>query len=462
MELKVTNPFNDEVIAEVPLAGKREVEQAIRQAVYAFEQTKNLPSYTKAEILTSVAQKIRDARAEFAKTISLEAGKPIQAALAEVDRAVSTFAIAAEEAQRIDGEYLPLDISAAANRRFGIVRRFPIGLIAAISPFNFPLNLVAHKVAPAIAAGNPIVLKPASKTPLSALKLAGLIAATAWPRGAFQVVIAKRETGELLVTDKRFKMLSFTGSPAVGWQMKERAGARKKVVLELGGNAAVVIDKTGAIGYAIERTLVGAFAYAGQSCISVQRIYIHQDVFEEFVSEFVGKVKLLTLGDPLDPKTDVGPLIDDKAVVRTAQWVKEAVEKGGKLLCGGKARGRMFEPTVLTNVPSQAKICSQEVFAPLVVIFPYSDPLKVLNAVNDSVYGLQTGIFTNNQHLIWEAFERLDVGGVIINDVPTFRVDHYPYGGVKESGFGREGVKYAIEEMTERKILVINRDYESF
>ncbi|RMF06856.1 aldehyde dehydrogenase family protein, partial [Candidatus Woesearchaeota archaeon] len=390
--------------------------------------------------------------------LSLEAGKPIKDARIEVDRAINTFRISSEEARRIEGEYIELDSMPAGKDRFAIIKRFPIGPIAAISPFNFPLNLVAHKLGPAIATGNPIVLKPASKTPLSALFLGSIILETEWPKDALSIVPCSRETGDKLVTDPRFAMLTFTGSPAVGWPMKERAGPKKKVVLELGGNAGVIIDRDANLDVAAQRVKAGGFGFAGQSCISVQRVYVHKEIEKEFTEKLLKEIEKIKIGNPLEEDTDLGPMIDEKAAKRTEEWVKEALDKGGELLTGGKAKGRIFEPTVLRNVKREAKICSEEAFAPVLVIETFTDFDEALEKVNDSVYGLQAGVFTNSQKNVWKAFEELDVGGVIINDVPTFRVDQMPYGGIKESGVGREGPRYAMEDMTEMKILVMRRD----
>jgi len=342
----------------------------------------------------------------------------------------------------------------ASKGRMGITRRFAIGPVAAISPFNFPLNLAAHKLAPAIAAGCPIVLKPPSKDPLTMLTVAEIVDTAGLPEGAVSILPMTRELGDRMVEDERFKLLTFTGSPSVGWRMKERAG-KKKVVLELGGNAGVIVDKSADLDWAVKRILVGAFAYAGQVCISVQRMFVHESIWEDFLGRLVEGAKGLTVGDPLDPNTDVGPMVDDKAASRTQRWVEEAVALGGKVLLGGRADGNFFAPTVLTDVPVQAQVCSNEAFAPLVVAFPFSDFDEAVRAVNDSFFGLQTGVFTNVLDHAWQAFGSLEVGGVIVNDVPTYRIDHMPYGGVKDSGLGREGLRWSIEDMTELRIMVL-------
>jgi glyceraldehyde-3-phosphate dehydrogenase (NADP+) len=352
------------------------------------------------------------------------------------------------------GELIPLDLMASSKDRVGITRRYPIGPIAGISPFNFPLNLAAHKVAPAIASGNPIVLKPPSKDPLTMLTVAEIIEAAGVPAGAVSILPMTRELGDRMVADERFKLLTFTGSPSVGWRMKERAG-KKKVVLELGGNAGVIVDKSADLDWAVRRILVGAFAYAGQVCISVQRLFVHEDAWDPFMERFLAGVAGLKVGDPLDPSTDVGPMVDGAAAGRTARWVEEAVAMGGRILAGGTAESTYFAPTVLADVPITAQVCSNEAFAPLVVAFPFGELDEAIAAVNDSMFGLQTGVFTNDLAGAWRAFGELEVGGVIVNDIPTYRIDHMPYGGVKDSGLGREGLRWAIEDMTELRIMVL-------
>jgi acyl-CoA reductase-like NAD-dependent aldehyde dehydrogenase len=435
-------------------ATEAQYEEAVEAAVAAFQVTRTLPAYERGRILREVSAGIRARREELGRLIALEAGKPIRDALAEVDRAVITFRLGAEEAERMTGELIPLDIMPSSKDRVGITRRFPIGPIAGISPFNFPLNLAAHKVAPAIASGNPIVLKPPSKDPLTMLAVAEIIEAAGPPAGSVSILPMTRELGDRMVADPRFKLLTFTGSPSVGWRMKERAG-KKRVVLELGGNAGVIVDKTADLDWAVRRCLVGAFAYAGQVCISVQRMFIHEDVWDPFMDRFVEGARGLKVGDPLDPATDLGPMVDATAAGRTQRWVDEAVALGGKLRLGGTANGTFFPPTVLTDVPTTAQVCSNEAFAPLVVAFPYRELDEAIAGVNDSMFGLQTGVFTNDLAGAWRAFGELEVGGVIINDIPTYRVDHMPYGGVKDSGLGREGLRYAMDDMTEIRIMVL-------
>jgi glyceraldehyde-3-phosphate dehydrogenase (NADP+) len=453
--LVVTNPADPGNPAGSTFhATEAQYEEAVEAAVAAFEVTRTLPAYERGRILREISAGIKARREELGRLLSMEAGKPIRDALVEVDRAVVTFRLGAEEAERMVGETIPLDIAPSSKGRIGITRRFPIGPVAAISPFNFPLNLAAHKVAPAIAAGCSIVLKPPSKDPLTMLTVAEIIEAAGPPAGSVSVLPMSREIGDRMVADPRFKLLTFTGSPSVGWRMKERAG-KKKVVLELGGNAGVIVDKGADLDWAVRRCVVGAFAYAGQVCISVQRMFVHEDVWDAFMDRFVAGARALKVGDPLDPSTDVGPMVDEAAASRTQRWVDEAVALGGKLLLGGTAVGTTFPPTVLIDTPVTAQVCSNEAFAPLVVAFPFRDLGDAIRQVNDSFFGLQTGVFTNDLGHAFQAFNELEVGGVIVNDVPTYRADHMPYGGVKDSGLGREGLRWAIEDMTEVRIMVL-------
>ena len=453
--LEIANPADPSTPAGATYtATEAQYEEAVTAAVAAFEVTRRLPAYERGRILREISVGIRARREELGRLIALEAGKPIRDALVEVDRATLTFRLGAEEAERMTGELIPLDLMPASKDRIGITRRFPIGPIAGISPFNFPLNLAAHKVAPAIASGNPIVLKPPSKDPLTMLAVAEIIEAAGAPAGSVSILPMTRELGDRMVADERFKLLTFTGSPSVGWRMKERAG-KKKVVLELGGNAGVIIDRTADLDWAVKRCLVGAFAYAGQVCISVQRMIVHEDVWDVFMTKFTAGAAALKMGDPLDPMTDLGPMVDATAASRTQRWVDEAVALGGRLLLGGRADGTFFPPTILTDVPLTAQVCSNEAFAPLVVAFRFRQLDDAIALVNDSMFGLQTGIFTNDLAATWKAFAELEVGGVIVNDVPTYRIDHMPYGGVKDSGMGREGLRWAMEDMTEIRIMVI-------
>jgi acyl-CoA reductase-like NAD-dependent aldehyde dehydrogenase len=453
--LEVSNPAHpDEPAGATFHATPEQYEEAVQAAVAAFATTRTLPAYERGAILRNISAGIKARREELGRLLSLEAGKPIRDALVEVDRATLTFRLGAEEAERMVGETIPLDLMPASKGRVGITRRFPIGPIAGISPFNFPLNLAAHKVAPAIASGNPIVLKPPSKDPLTMLTVAEIIEEAGAPAGSVSVLPMSRELGDRMVSDERFKLLTFTGSPSVGWRMKDRAG-KKKVVLELGGNAGVIIDKTADLDWAVKRTLVGAFTYAGQVCISVQRMFVHEDVWDAFMDKFAAGARALKVGDPLDPQTDLGPMVDSAAASRTQRWVDEAVAMGAKVVLGGKADGAFFPPTILTDAPVEAQVCSNEAFAPLVVAFPFRDFGDAVRQVNDSMFGLQTGVFTNDLTNAWQGFGDLEVGGVIVNDVPTYRIDHMPYGGVKDSGLGREGLRWAIDDMTEVRILVL-------
>jgi len=435
-------------------ATAEQYEAAVTAAVAAFEATRKLPAYVRSAALRKIAEGIAARREEIGRLITAESGKPIRDALTEVDRGVLTFRIAAEEAERIGGEVIPLDLNPASRGRIGVTRRFPIGPIAAISPFNFPLNLAAHKLGPAIASGNPIVLKQPSRAPLTMLSVAEVIAAAGLPEGAVSILPMTRELGDRMVTDERFKLLTFTGSPAVGWKMKERAG-KKQVVLELGGNAGVIVDRSADIDWAVRRCVTGAFSYSGQVCISVQRLFVHEAIWDDFMGRFVDAARGLRIGDPMDPKTDIGPMIDAAAVERTGRWIDEAVATGARVLLGGKSSGTVFPPTILTDVPTGAAICSEEAFAPVVVARPFDDFNEAVRGVNEGRFGLQAGVFTNDLAQSWAAFEELEVGGVIINDVPTYRIDHMPYGGSKDSGQGREGVRYAIEDMTEIRIMVV-------
>jgi glyceraldehyde-3-phosphate dehydrogenase (NADP+) len=453
--LEVTNPADAANPAGSTYnATAEQYDEAVEAAVVAFEETRHLPAYERGRILREVSAGIKERREELGRLIALEAGKPIRDALVEVDRAVLTFRLGAEEAERMMGELIPLDLMPSSKDRVGITRRFPIGPIAGISPFNFPLNLAAHKISPAIASGNPIVLKPPSKDPLTMLTVAEIIEQAGPPPGSVSILPMTRELGDRMVADERFKLLTFTGSPSVGWRMKDRAG-KKRVVLELGGNAGVIVDRTADLDWAVKRTLVGAYAYSGQVCISVQRMFIHEAIWDAFMERFLAGVGNLRLGDPLDPATDVGPMVDEHQASRTQRWVDEAVALGGTLLAGGRADGTFFPPTVLTDVPVTAQVCSNEAFAPLVVAFPVRDLDDAIARVNDSMFGLQTGVFTNDLAGAWRAFGELEVGGVIVNDIPTYRIDHMPYGGVKDSGLGREGLRWAIEDMTEIRIMVL-------
>ena len=451
----IRNPYNGEILAEVCLAGEDEIEEAIRAAVTAFAAGRRLPSHKRAAALQKIAEDLTHRHEEFAQCLSSESGKPITDARREVGRAVSTFTIAAEEAKRIPGEVVPLDISPGTDRHVGFVRRFPIGPVLGITPFNFPLNLVAHKVAPALAVGNPIVLKPAPQTPLTSLLLGEVLSGLDLPQGMFSIVPCTNTVAERMVGDERFAMLSFTGSAPVGWKLRGKAG-KKRVVLELGGNAAVIIEPEADLDHAAERCAVGGYGYSGQTCISVQRIYVHESVYEPFLQRLLKRVRALKAGNPQDESTTLGPLIDEGAAKRVESWIQEAVAGGAKVQLGGKRQGSVVEATVLTDVRSEMKVSSEEAFGPLVNVSPYRTFEDAIAALNDSPYGLQAGVFTRDINKAFKAYEDIEAGAVLINEIPTFRADQMPYGGVKNSGLGREGVRYAIEEMTERKLLVLN------
>jgi acyl-CoA reductase-like NAD-dependent aldehyde dehydrogenase len=453
-EVVITSPYDRSVVAVVSEADRGHVEVAIDSAVRSFAVTRKMPSYQRAAILRKITDGMGARREEFARTICQEAGKPIKTARIEVERAINTFQIAAEESTRIYGEYLPLDTLESTAGRWGLVRRFPLGPVFAITPFNFPLNLVAHKVAPAIAAGCPLILKPAPQTPVSSLLLAEVVHESGWPEGAFAVMPLSNDNAALLVADDRVKLLSFTGSAAVGWQLKSRAG-KKRVTLELGGNAGVIVHSDADLAHAAQRCVAGGFSYAGQTCISVQRIMVHRPVFDQFTGLLLEGVRKLKTGDPMQETTDVPPLIREQDAVRITEWIEEAVKGGARLLCGGNRHGSIVEPAVLTGTLPNMRVNCAEIFGPVVTVEPYVEFRDALGQLNDSAYGLQAGVLTRDAGLIQMAFEELEVGGVIAGDVPSFRVDQMPYGGVKDSGLGREGLRYSIEDMTERKLLVM-------
>ena len=453
--VEIRAPFDGAPLAVVYQSTREHAEKAIAGAVRAFGTTRKLPAFERQRVLRSIAEFITARKEDFARTIAQEAGKPLKAARTEVERAIFTFTVGAEETTRIPGEYLSLDWQQFTAGRWGIVRRFPIGPIAGITPFNFPLNLVAHKVAPAIAAGCTIVLKPAPQTPLSSLLLAEAVEQAGLPDGAFNVLPLSNEDARLLVTDDRIKLISFTGSAAVGWEIKQRAG-KKKVVLELGGNAGVIVHGDADLAWAAQRCVTGGFSYAGQSCISVQRILVERPAFGKFRDLLLDGISKLKVGDPMEESTDLGPLIRESDAVRASQWVEQAIEDGATLLCGGKRRGSILEPTVLTGTRPDMNVNCEEIFAPVVTLEQYEDFSQALRQINESPYGLQAGVFTRDAGRIFQAFEELQVGGVIAGDVPTFRIDNMPYGGVKDSGLGREGLRYAIEEMTEPRLLVMH------
>ena len=455
-DLVVTNKYTGEPACRVALADPAAIDAGIGAVAEAFELTRRMPGYQRQAILDHVVKRVTERHEELAKALCIEAGKPIRDARGEVTRLIDTFRIAAEESVKIQGEYLALDISQRAAGYQGMWRRFPIGPCSFISPFNFPLNLVAHKIAPAIAVGCSFVLKPASATPIGALILGEILAETDWPPAAFSILPCRRDGAGLFSTDERLKLLSFTGSPEAGWALKAKAG-KKKVILELGGNAACVVDEGTDLEYAADRIIIGAFYQSGQSCISVQRIYGHESIYDTLKQLLVERIGKLKAGDPLDEDTFLGPMITEGDARRIEEWTAEAVEAGAKVICGGKRDGVFFEATLLENVRPDLRISAVEAFAPVAVMAPFGDFKAVCREVNNSVYGLQAGVFTPLLDHAWYAYEVLDVGGVVINDIPSLRVDNMPYGGVKNSGLGREGVRFAMEDMTEIKMLVWNR-----
>jgi len=452
--LPVRSPWSGEVVGEVALAGGKEWEAAIQGAQAAAGVLKKFSSYERRRLLEALVAGVKERQEEFARTIVAEGGKPITYARAEMARGVTTLTLAAEEAARFGGELLPLDTLAATKGRFGLTRRFPLGPVLGITPFNFPFNLMAHKVGPALAAGNPILIKPASATPLTALKLAEIYEEVGGPPGGFQVLPSPAEVAERAVADERLKALTFTGSSQVGWHLKSVAG-RKRVLLELGGNAALIVDQDADLKTAAHRAAIGGFAHAGQVCIAVQRLLVVAPVYERFRELFLAAVGELVTGDPAREETVVGPLINDEAAMRVRAWITEALEGGARLLAGGLGEGRLIPPTVLENVRPEMKVWREEIFGPVVTLTPCRDFAQALALANDSVYGLQAGVFTRNLTHAWQAFEELEVGGVILNDAPIFRVDHMPYGGVKASGLGREGVRLAMEELSELRLLAL-------
>ncbi|MBD3645761.1 aldehyde dehydrogenase family protein [Alcanivorax sp.] len=453
-DLDVTDKYSGEVATRVAMADAATIDKAIDAADKAAGAMAKLAPYERQAILYHCVKRFEERYDELALALCIEAGKPIKDARGEVGRLIDTFRVAAEEAVRIDGEMPNLEISARAKGYRGMVKRVPIGPCSFISPFNFPLNLAAHKVAPAIAAGCPFVLKPASRTPIGAIIIGEVLAETDLPKGAFSILPCHREGADLFTTDERFKLLSFTGSPDVGWDLKARAG-KKPVILELGGNAAVIVDEDADLNDAVERIVFGAFYQSGQSCIGVQRILIHDAIYDELKTRLVEKTAALKMGDPKDEDTFIGPVISEGEATRLENWINEAVDAGATLLVGGKRNGAMLEATLLENAPKGTNIVEEEAFGPVAVISRFSDFDDALNTVNDSKFGLQAGIFTRDLYKAQKAWDELEVGGVVIGDVPSWRVDNMPYGGVKDSGLGREGIRWAINDMTEERLLVI-------
>lgn len=451
----IINPYNRQVIATIPESNEADVRAAIGNAVAVAPKLAALPAYRRAQILNRTAELIDSNSQSIAELMAAESAKPMRYAKGEVSRAVETFTFAAEEARRIHGETVPLDAAKGGIGKIGYYVRVPVGVIAAITPFNFPLNLVAHKIAPAIAAGCPIVLKPSPATPLTAMRLRELMLEAGLPDGAFEIVVGDADVGRWLTTDPRIAMISFTGSPPVARAISQIAELRR-TAFELGGNAATIVEPDANIEQAVQRCVVGSFAYSGQVCISIQRIYVHRSRYAEFRDDFIERTARLTTGDPLHEATEIGPMITESAAKRVEAWVQEAIDEGATLAVGGQRQGGMYGPTVLENVQPTMKVMCEEVFGPVVSLIAYDEFEEALAAADNSEFGLQAGIFTNDLAKAMRAVERLNVGGVIINDVPTFRVDHMPYGGNKNSGVGREGPRFAIEDMTTLKMVVIN------
>ena len=456
LDLEVTDKYTGKVATRVALADAKMIDAGIAATVEAAEPMARMASYERQAVLQHCVNRFTERFDELAYALCIEAGKPIRDSRGEVGRLIDTFRIAAEESVRMTGEVQPLDISPRARGYQGMWKRVPIGPCSFISPFNFPLNLAAHKIAPAIAVGCPFVMKPASRTPLGAIIIGEVLAETDLPKGAFSILPAARDGADLFTTDERLKLLSFTGSPGVGWDLKARAG-KKKVVLELGGNAAVIVDADTDLDDAVERIIFGAFYQSGQSCIGVQRIIIHADIYDELRDRLVAKTKTLIAGDPHNEDTFVGPMIDVKEATRLDSWIQAAIADGAKLLVGGKREGAMLEATLLEGVSRSAALYAEEAFGPVAILSKFTEFKAALAEVNDSKFGLQTGVFTRDLYKMLDAWDHLEVGGVVIGDVPSYRVDNMPYGGVKDSGLGREGVRFAMEDMTEIRNLVIRR-----
>ena len=452
--LIVTDKYSGEIATRVAVADAAVIDQALNAAVLAQKAMAQMPAYERQQVLEHCVLRFRERAEELAAALYVEAGKPIKDARGEVTRLIDTFKIAAEEATRINGETIALDITARAKGYRGMTKRVPVGVCSFISPFNFPLNLAAHKVAPAIAAGCPFILKPASLTPIGALLIGEVLAETSLPQGAFSILPCSRDGADLFTTDERIKLLSFTGSPEVGWALKAKAG-KKKVTLELGGNAACIVDADANINDAVQRIIFGAFYQSGQSCISVQRIIIHQAIYEQVKAKLVVASASLIMGSPQHEQTFIGPMISEKEAERLQLWIQQAIEQGANLLCGGQRQGAMLQATLLENVPNHAALYCEEAFGPVAILSSFNDFDQALAQVNDSTFGLQAGIFTRDIYKAYKAWDTLEEGGVVIGDVPSWRVDNMPYGGVKDSGLGREGIRYAIEDMTEVRLLVV-------
>jgi acyl-CoA reductase-like NAD-dependent aldehyde dehydrogenase len=452
---EVTSPYDDSVVAEIGVPTAADVEEATAVASETFETSQHLPVHARSEALDHISKRLAETIDENAELIAREGGKPLKWATVEATRAVSTFRWASETIRHGDDELMRLDTEAALGSRIGLIRRFPVGPVLGITPFNFPLNLVAHKVAPALAVGAPIVVKPASSTPIGALRLAEFFAETDLPKGMYQVLPVGSKVADGMARDERYRKISFTGSAAIGWYLKG-LDPKKRVTLELGGNAGVIVHSDADLDHAAARIAFGGYYQAGQSCISVQRVLVASEVYEDFAARLVKQIANLKVGDPMDPTVDVGPVIDKGEVVRIKEWVDEAVSQGAEVLAGGTGEGPFFQPTLLAHVNPEMKVCREEVFGPVVTISPYQTFEDALASVNDSKYGLQAGVFTNDINRAFQAHRTLEVGGLIVNDVSAFRADQMPYGGSKDSGFGREGLRYAMDEMTEPRIMVMS------
>lgn len=453
--LDVKFPYTGEVTDQVYMAQESDLEDAMAAAVRGFEVTRKLPSHKRSEILENLGRLMRERFDDLVNSMIMEGGKNYKTAFGEATRALQTIKVSAEEARRMEGDVFAIDWTPAGENRQGFTKRAPIGTVLGITPFNYPVNLACHKIGPAIATGNALILKPAEKTPLSSVILAELILEAGYPPEAFSMLNAWGPKTEMMVTDPRVAMLSFTGSASVGWMLKSKAG-QKKVALELGGNAGVIVHNDANMDAAVSQAVAGGFANAGQNCISVQRMLLHRDIFEEFTDRFVEGVKGLVVGDPRKQDTDIGPMITERDAERAEAWVQEATSAGASLLYGGTREGTMFQPTVMTETTREMKVNCEEIFAPVVTLSPYNTWDDAVAAINDTPYGLQAGVFTNDMTRIMDAWDRIEVGGLQVNSVSTFRVDHMPYGGIKASGFGREGVKYTMEEMTELRLMVLH------
>jgi aldehyde dehydrogenase (NAD+) len=452
---EVKSPFDDSLVAQIGVPTDADVEEAAATAAETFKTSQHLPVHVRSEALDHISKRLSETIPENAELIAREGGKPLKWATVEATRAVSTFRWASEVIRHGDDELMRLDTEAALGSRIGLLRRFPIGPVLGITPFNFPLNLVAHKVAPSLAVGAPIVVKPASTTPIGSLRLAEFFAETDLPKGMYQVLPVRSKVADGMARDDRYRKISFTGSAEIGWYLKG-LDPKKRVTLELGGNAGVIVHSDADLDNAAARVAFGGYYQAGQSCISVQRVLVASEVYDEFATRLVKQIESLKVGDPMDPTVDVGPVIDKGEVTRIGEWVAEAVSQGAEVLTGGTGEGPFFSPTLLSQVNPEMKVCREEIFGPVVTISPYQTFEEALASVNDSKYGLQAGVFTNDINRAFEAHRTLEVGGVIINDVSAFRADQMPYGGSKESGFGREGLRFAMEEMTEQRIMVMS------